>query len=755
MIETSKKIIVIDDNEDNLLALYAIITDMFSGFAIYTSSDGPGGIELAKKHQPDLILLDILMPGMDGYEVCSILKQDENLREIPVVFVTAMRESRENKIRALETGAEGFLTKPIDVLELVAQIKAMLKIKEANDFRKSEKLRLEELVNERTRELKKIEELHLESQAIAHLGHWVIDLRNNQLDWSDEVYRIFGLVPQQHPVNNEIFTHFIHPDDRNQVEKAYRSSIEQRTPYETEHRIVLNNGNVKYVYEKAVTYYDESGIPKHSIGTVIDITERVQMEQRLRDTISQRDALAKHIPGVIYQFRLRPDGSSHFPYASEGIRDIYGISPEQAEEDAGIVFNILHPDDRNRVNERILESARTLSIWHDKYRVNLPNGKNIWVEGESTPQQMIDGSILWHGYIRDITEQKRFEIAQRTQLNISRSIINANNLNELLGIIRTELNKLFDTTNFFVARYNPQTETLKQVFFADENDRFEEWPAGQTFSGQVIKTAKTIFLKGEAIDIFREQHKLKIQGTVSACWIGIPIFVKSQVTGVIVIQHYTNPNAYSESDVVLLETIAHEIGIYMERQMMIEDLFNAINEAEQNNANIKAIIEGTHESIWAFDNNYIILYINNTFRNDFEASFGVHLDKGINLLKSLPKPLQSIWKSYYDRALTNKNFSIVDEVETALGTQYIEVTFSPILKDGFVIGGFCFGTNITKRKQAEVKIMNQLNELKRWHDVMLDREERIIELKREINKLAISVNQPLRYPDIENENLYT
>lgn len=135
-----------------------------------------------------------------------------------------------------------------------------------------------------------------------------------------------------------------------------------------------------------------------------DITKRKQAEEERYELLNRFQQIAKHIPGFIYQYHLRSDNSSHFPYASEAIKDIYGVSKEQARSDAQCVFDVLHPDDLQRVSDSIMESARNLTLWNDRYRVNLPTGRTIWVEGKSTPVKLEDGSVLWHGYIHDITE---------------------------------------------------------------------------------------------------------------------------------------------------------------------------------------------------------------------------------------------------------------------------------------------------------------------------------------------------------------
>jgi PAS domain S-box-containing protein len=121
--------------------------------------------------------------------------------------------------------------------------------------------------------------------------------------------------------------------------------------------------------------------------------------------------LGARVPGVIYQYQFYPDGRSRFPYASEGIRHIYDVAPEDVIEDANIVFDRLHPDDVERVSASIKHSFQTGEVWHDIYRVILPERGERWLEGRAMPQPMADGSVLWHGYISDITERKQMEEA--------------------------------------------------------------------------------------------------------------------------------------------------------------------------------------------------------------------------------------------------------------------------------------------------------------------------------------------------------
>ncbi len=148
--DKAMKILAIDDNPDNLITLKALVGDALPVCVVLTALGGASGIELARAEDPDVILLDILMPGMDGFEVCRRLKADAQTSAIPVVFLTALQSNRETRVQALEVGAEAFLAKPIDEQELVAQLRAMTRLKAAHRMERQEKDHLARLVAERT-----------------------------------------------------------------------------------------------------------------------------------------------------------------------------------------------------------------------------------------------------------------------------------------------------------------------------------------------------------------------------------------------------------------------------------------------------------------------------------------------------------------------------------------------------------------------------------------------------------------------------
>lgn len=135
-------ILAIDDNEDNLVVLRALLTDSFPDSSLHAARSGEEGIEAARAVNPDVILLDLVMPVMDGFEVCAILKADEELRRIPVIIVTAVKTEPESRVRALKLGAEAFLSKPVDAAELAALVASMARIRETEKLLRYENERL-------------------------------------------------------------------------------------------------------------------------------------------------------------------------------------------------------------------------------------------------------------------------------------------------------------------------------------------------------------------------------------------------------------------------------------------------------------------------------------------------------------------------------------------------------------------------------------------------------------------------------------
>jgi PAS domain S-box-containing protein len=208
----------------------------------------------------------------------------------------------------------------------------------------------------------------------------------------------------------------IHPDYNDTIKKRINLLIEKNLPiisFEYKH-LALNNLIIDVeISAITVKFNKKDGV----LVFLKDISQRKILEQERNKSLELLNNLATQVPGVIYQYRLYPDGRSAFPYSSPGMFDIYEVSSEEVREDASPVFTRLHPDDYNYIAESIFESARNQTLYSSEFRVILPKQGLRWRLCYAKPELLDDGSTLWHGIITDITDRKRIEaeIKQRNE----------------------------------------------------------------------------------------------------------------------------------------------------------------------------------------------------------------------------------------------------------------------------------------------------------------------------------------------------
>jgi len=162
-----------------------------------------------------------------------------------------------------------------------------------------------------------------------------------------------------------------------------------------------------------------------------------------QQTTERLEKIASRVPGMVYQFQLNPDGSSCFPYASSAIKTIYRVTPEQVKQTGEAVFKILHPDDLAEIVLSIQQSAQNLTPWQLEYRVRFEDGTEQWLLGNAVPEREENGSVLWHGFIMDITERKAVEqrlIASEAQFRNTFEFAP-------IGIVNVSLDKHFLAVN--------------------------------------------------------------------------------------------------------------------------------------------------------------------------------------------------------------------------------------------------------------------------------------------------------------------
>ena len=171
------------------------------------------------------------------------------------------------------------------------------------------------------------------------------------------------------------------------------------------------NGELYWESAHIAPVLDEDGHIVHYLGVKEDITARLDGERLQRDVSERIAKLVAQVPGVIFQYRLRADGSSTFPYASPAIQALLGLTPEDVAADGARIFGRVHPDDLESVIHSIRESAERLSAWSCRARMRASDGTERWVFAIATPEREANGATLWHGYLADVSDQHSMQSA--------------------------------------------------------------------------------------------------------------------------------------------------------------------------------------------------------------------------------------------------------------------------------------------------------------------------------------------------------
>ncbi len=328
-------ILIVDNNATNRQFLVTLLG--YSGHRLLEAADGAEALEVARAEHPDLIISDVLMPAMDGFEFVRCLRADPTCAQTPVIFYTATYHEREARALAQACGVQHILTKPIEPADVLSIVDATLglssppvpsppappeefdrehlrlvmdKLSEKVDELETANLRLTGLVaqlqremNERMRaeeELRNREKQLSEAQRLVHLGSWEWDVQTNRVNWSEELYRIYGLSPQGFRATYDAYLERVHPDDRELARKAIETAYRDLKPFTLEERIVRPDGTIRVLHSQGEVVADENGQPLKMIGVCQDVTERKQLEQRIAERTAQLEDANRDLEAFSY-----------------------------------------------------------------------------------------------------------------------------------------------------------------------------------------------------------------------------------------------------------------------------------------------------------------------------------------------------------------------------------------------------------------------------------------------------------------------
>jgi PAS domain S-box-containing protein len=247
---------------------------------------------------------------------------------------------------------------------------------------------------------------------------------------SEGIREIYRVTPEEVHEDATKVSAVYHPEDSHRIAASMQVSAQTLERWQLQYRVRYADGVERWLLGNSVPEREPDGsVLWH--GFVTDITERKLQEAAAEELMMRIHKINQLLPGLVFQFLLRPDGTSCMPFASDVIRSIFRLSPEDVREDASALFALVHPHDLAGFHASIRTSADTLRPWHHEFRIRFPDGVERWLLGDSVPERANDGQVLWHGFIRDITERK---IAEKERRQIENKLVESAKL-ESLGVL--------------------------------------------------------------------------------------------------------------------------------------------------------------------------------------------------------------------------------------------------------------------------------------------------------------------------------
>ena len=380
MINRVSTILIVDDDE-RIRALFASCLRT-KGYEVRESETGWEGLQMARKHMPDLVLLDVRLPDVSGVEICRQIKNDPHLADVFVALCSGEATEAEHKVDGLQGGADEYLVKPFGLQELLARVGTLLRLRDTTAALRASEEHYRRLIDILPDAICLISPqgrlLSVNSQAVAMLGY---DNSGELLNKS-----VFDLIPASERI------------------KADLSILKNRIIRNVEYTMLRKNGEPFQVELSATVTSDKEGQTAGLVCVARDITKRKQAENILRDSEERFRQLADNIREV---FWMTDVSKNQMIYVSPAYEEIWGQTVESLYASPQAWINAVHPEDRSR----ILEAALTKQIsgkYDELYRIVRPDSSIRWIQDRAFPIQDESGKVYRVvGIAEDITERKQ------------------------------------------------------------------------------------------------------------------------------------------------------------------------------------------------------------------------------------------------------------------------------------------------------------------------------------------------------------
>jgi two-component sensor histidine kinase/response regulator RpfG family c-di-GMP phosphodiesterase len=297
-------ILLVDDQPAKLLTYEVILREL--GDNLIMAQSGKEALEVLLKNEIAVVLMDVSMPELDGFELASMIREHPRFRKIAMIFVSAIHLAEIDHLRGYEMGAVDYVPVPVVPEVLRAKVRVFADLYRKNRQLERLNVELERRVSERTAELEASTARLLESEqrrslalAAGSMGAWDWDLTTGQTIWDEGQHAIFGVVPGEFTATPEHFKVLIHPDDWERLQAGLQSLVTSGKPHQAEYRIRRPDGEMRWVSSTAAASDDASGKVVRISGVTMDITERKEAEDRQALLAREVDHRAKNAMAIV------------------------------------------------------------------------------------------------------------------------------------------------------------------------------------------------------------------------------------------------------------------------------------------------------------------------------------------------------------------------------------------------------------------------------------------------------------------------
>lgn len=386
---------------------------------------------------------------------------------------------------------------------------------------------------------------------------------------------LFG--KQEHELIGMQFMPLVHHDDREATNLAMEQL--QRPPYHAtlEQRAFTKDG-WRWIQWSDTAVLNEENEVVEIIGVGQDITEKKSTE--LEKTISEKrfKTLLDNAHNIAVQ-GIQTDGT--IKYWNKACERFYGYT--EAEALGKKIFDLIIPEkDKAYVQQSIqkmIESRKAIKA--EELTLIHKNGKNVNVYCNHVVVETFDNACELFSLDVNLDDLRKAEAAQNVLFNIANALSIHNKLEDLVEIIRVELNKLMDCSNLYIAFYDDKTGMLSSLNEKDEHENIPQWPAKGSLTGIVIEEKRSLLINQSTFNKWAETGKVQLVGKASEIWLGVPLFEGEKVIGAIVTQSFDNPLAYDESSVAIMEFASKQISQVLQKQSAMDELVIAKQKAEE------------------------------------------------------------------------------------------------------------------------------------------------------------------------------